>query len=1820
MSEATKIGKEYFKLNPVNKIEVLDSIDVPTQVEAKKPYEENVTDLTQSELIKRVFENKAMTDLKKSQMAEFEEGGDVEGSNPDQEVWTPYEFLHTLLPKVYGKEYVVSDAVADKLYAEIEKEEAKLDEYIAGILAEEGVPTIFQLNPDVLTKIELQKKGLESKKIFISQSELQAYVLTNPDLDKDNYVKEITISKEDLIDKGIILLDLADGLKWVYRYDYLSGNIQHKITDVQLKSAEYKKHLTEEQYTRQLDSLNKARNPLARITFEGQNKIFIHPNSDFAKSEVEFTVREGDWKFFEGAYQDMSLKEALVLWMKDPNEVDPSSYKVTQGWREVIPYYINGEVPKESDERVKINLIQNTQIDGEHIFQLFLNDALNEDCKQRLEGVWNAKYNNLVLPKLYKIPVALTLSKYFKNNSEFIPNPTQIQSVQFMRNSGSGLLAYGVGVGKTAASILNVSYAIDNGMTKKPLFSVPNATYSKWIADMQGERVIQFKVIYDDADGKEATSVFSKKKEAEKFKKENGGKVHEVTINLKGLLPHLPNIVPLYNLNSDIVRYELKIYTEDEQAQLESLDQLKEYLTSFEDEYDFLDTTRNARIKELYDDFELDTLEAQYRVYANRFEPDWEGKKQAKKSENQKSIFKFWKEGFNAYARELPYKLGTLREFPDNSIFVCTYEGLKNIGAESLASDQRDSINEDTSLFGTILKEVSQGESVSQVRGYGGSGLVMANLLEEAMFGGVGKPKVYLKDLGIDYAVFDESHSFKKVFTQSKGKPQYEGKLKSNGLLHRNTARYKIGSGQPPSALGLSAFAAVRYIQMNNDNKNVIHLTATPFTNDPIEVYSMLALTNYQTLVNAGYRWVEDFYDAFMKISYEIRYTASQQIRKEQILAGYNNAPQMRSLIFFLMDYKSGEDANIKRPDKLMMPSYEKGIETIIPAHPLQAEAFKLIKSYIRGDITIKEVCDLVADDVDVVNMTDNQVMNIILQEGTDRQKDKWELVDVPLDEKARKDAEKVAAKIVEAAAKESMDEEGAGEEELAVVRILKGLSFMKQVTLSPYLFTCRKAGGDEPTYKEYVESSPKILYTVKAIKSTRDFEEANGLRLSGTVMYMNDGVHPSILIQEEDGYVKRSWKQGSFDKIKEYFVKEYGYTEGQVSIIHGGIPRARKETEKNKFLSGESLVLIGSATISTGVDLQNNASSLMTLTFGWNPTDNEQINGRIHRQGNRFAGIRIVYPMIENSADPIIFQLLQEKTNRIKEIWDRDGKTSALDLRDFNPSDLKRKLITDPKDKVTYWLEENLKDLEDEKIMWENRQQSLRNASDDYSTLENYREPMRGMLTVIDGYRKHLKQQEGLKEQKEKTDALIAEFAREPQVMVKELEKLNKNIYDYQKDPDSRYTPIDLKEATDEDLFKHITNWVTNSGSWWETQDRYSISNALNTYTNENYPDYYAGKWISDADLLIMQGEYDAKNDEHDKSSEAYHALDNDLDELMREHNWEQADYEADERYAPLKSSFEEAKKKTEALRQEYRVIENKMNKLNGGMSVQFSNHRGITTKAIDWKNAKKLFDKHLERLLVMGVEATEIEQAKQMVVDRVTDIRKNMDSIHSKTGEMFELYTQEAEDSISIAPSVDERVAEFSALNAEYLIPQIATNKEDEAPVAKPVAKKEIKPKLKVEVKKPEPAKVAVDMMGYTFGDKWSKDFPYEGMLNAALGIDEHTPIPTLTKLYESLVDVNYADLVVLVANVITAIEVDLRMGTYTARSVIEDFKKEVLNELANFEVEEGDEIDLSDVSSFVSEKIDLFTMMLDMEDDEEKITFLNDKIELFEMMREG
>jgi len=485
--------------------------------------------------------------------------------------------------------------------------------------------------------------------------------------------------------------------------------------------------------------------------------------------------------------------------------------------------------------------------------------------------------------------------------------------------------------------------------------------------------------------------------------------------------------------------------------------------------------------------------------------------------------------------------------------------------------------------------------------------------------------------------------------------------------------------------------------------------------------------------------------------------------------------------------------------------------------------------------------------------------------------------------------------------------------------------------------------------------------------------------------------------------------------------IKNMGYTAEEISIVSGGMKPIDKEREKNKFLSGKSTVLIGSSTISTGVDLQNNASALFLCSFDWNPTDNEQISGRIHRQGNRFEKIRITYPMVMNSADPNIFQQLYEKTLRIKNIWDRNDRGNTLDLKDFDVNSLRKGILDEPEDLAVYWREEQKEELETLDVVLDRRLSDLRQANLDKTTLEMFTPMMKGIIVVLDAYKKQKQKKEAeikyreklgifqdeydekvaeLKDKLENDDDFAMTYGTEIKKAKEKLEKAKEKVadevYDFENDPEGRFTYLTYDEIGDgDDLLKNVNKFITNSDSVFTKMPQSEKYDIYGSWLNNNFPRFQEGRW----DL--------SKSIEEDTNK-----LYVDIDSPTPVYN------------------------------------------------------------ANRWKGAYRGFGKVKENLKILGIEFEEIPQAIDLINEEKSRITQELQNINQQFPIKLQEYILAKEERLVIQPTIEQRVEEFSEYN--YILNEVVpTFDMDRAKVVDvPFQKLEIKPKVELIEKQIEEA----------------------------------------------------------------------------------------------------------------------------------------------------
>ena len=123
------------------------------------------------------------------------------------------------------------------------------------------------------------------------------------------------------------------------------------------------------------------------------------------------------------------------------------------------------------------------------------------------------------------------------------------------------------------------------------------------------------------------------------------------------------------------------------------------------------------------------------------------------------------------------------------------------------------------------------------------------------------------------------------------------------------------------------------------------------------------------------------------------------------------------------------------------------------------------------------------------------------------------------------------------------------------------------------------------------------------------------------------------------------------YDDLKQKLMAK-GVPEKEIAFIHDANTEAKKTELFGKVKSGQVRFLIGStAKMGAGTNVQDRLIALHHLDIGWKPSDLEQREGRIIRQGNHNKKVRIFRYVTESTFDSYMWQLIENKQKFISQI-----------------------------------------------------------------------------------------------------------------------------------------------------------------------------------------------------------------------------------------------------------------------------------------------------------------------------------------------------------------------------------------------------------------------------------------------------------------------------------------------------------------------------------------------------------------------------------------
>ena len=123
------------------------------------------------------------------------------------------------------------------------------------------------------------------------------------------------------------------------------------------------------------------------------------------------------------------------------------------------------------------------------------------------------------------------------------------------------------------------------------------------------------------------------------------------------------------------------------------------------------------------------------------------------------------------------------------------------------------------------------------------------------------------------------------------------------------------------------------------------------------------------------------------------------------------------------------------------------------------------------------------------------------------------------------------------------------------------------------------------------------------------------------------------------------------YDDMREKLIAR-GIPAEQICFIHEADTDAQKKELFGKVRSGEVRVLFGSTPkMGAGTNVQDRLIAIHNLDCPWRPSDLEQRQGRIERQGNMFPEVEVYRYVTEQTFDAYLYQLVESKQKFISQI-----------------------------------------------------------------------------------------------------------------------------------------------------------------------------------------------------------------------------------------------------------------------------------------------------------------------------------------------------------------------------------------------------------------------------------------------------------------------------------------------------------------------------------------------------------------------------------------
>lgn len=468
---------------------------------------------------------------------------------------------------------------------------------------------------------------------------------------------------------------------------------------------------------------------------------------------------------------------------------------------------------------------------------------------------------------------------------------------------------------------------------------------------------------------------------------------------------------------------------------------------------------------------------------------------------------------------------------------------------------------------------------------------------------------LYFGELGVDAVFVDEAHEFKN--------------------LGFSTGMQRVaGLGNPTgSNKAADMFMKVQSVLKRTGGKNVVFATGTPISNTMAEMYTMQRYLDYQTLKDQGIAHFDAWAKTFGEVVTDWELSPSGQYKMNSRFAKFVNMPELMQRYQSFADVINRDDINrqlAEQGKKLPVPKVATGKPENIVVERSQDQA-----RYI-GIPTVDE------------NGVETYPQGSLV----------WRAENLP--KKAEKGADNML-KIMSDARKAALDMR------LIAPGYPDNPGSKVNVAADNIKAIYDKWEADKGTQLVFIDlSTPKGAVAKEAaalrelVRLAEDGDEAAQEKL--------DAMSPDELLALDSSF-------SVYDDLKAKLIG-LGISEKEIAFIHDANTELQKEELFAKVRTGRVRVLFGStAKMGAGMNVQERLVALHHLDAPWRPSDLEQREGRIIRQGNKLYDanpegfeVRILRYATKQTLDSRMWQTIEAKARFIEQVRKGAGNTREVE------------------------------------------------------------------------------------------------------------------------------------------------------------------------------------------------------------------------------------------------------------------------------------------------------------------------------------------------------------------------------------------------------------------------------------------------------------------------------------------------------------------------------------------------------------------------------